>query len=163
MSFFLYRHESCINCLTFVPMALSSSVSISWPLFFSSLSSPPYFLLFSSSSLCAFFSLLISHLSASLFFVRYSTSITSSWPNLVLLLPGDLALVTRYESAERRRGMESTRENQRRSLNYLSLQMEVFLLLWSAICLLSDSSIVWVWEQCQRWAINASEWSCWQS
>lgn len=49
-------------------------------------------------------------------------------------------------------------ENQRRSSNYLSLQMEVFLLLlWSAICLWSDSSTVWVWKQCQHWVINATK------
>lgn len=46
--------------------------------------------------------------------------------------------------------------NQRRSLNHPSLQMEVFSPLWSAICLWSNSSTVWVWKQCQHWVINAT-------
>lgn len=47
--------------------------------------------------------------------------------------------------------------NQRRSSNSPSLQMEVSLLLWSAICLWSDSSTVWVWKWCQHWVINATK------
>lgn len=47
--------------------------------------------------------------------------------------------------------------NQRRSSNSPSLQMEVSLLLWSAICLWSDSSTVWVWKGCRHWVINATK------
>lgn len=45
-----------------------------------------------------------------------------------------------------------------RSLNYPSLQVEVFFLwLWSAICLRKHSSTVWVWKPCQSRVINAAK------
>lgn len=71
------------------------------------------------------------------------------WPRLYRLYLVSV-IITGAEREEER--------NQRRSSNYPSLQMEVcLLLLWSAICLWSDSFTVWVWKQCQHWVINATK------
>lgn len=100
-------------------------------------------------------------LSSSLCFSKYHNSITI-W---VAEAPGCTStVITRgfgfgyhsWVSRERKNDGEQER-NQRRSPNYLSLHMEVFLLLWSAICRWSHSSTVWVWKQSQHWVINVTK------